>query len=1002
MTRDVLRVTRRLSLAAVAAGVGVLGFSPGAQAEVRVGENYRLASDASAFRGKDQVALAVNPNNAQHIVEVNEEKLTQECEGTRSLDGGVTWSTAVVLKTPVPAAGSTDLLFAPTCSMFQSLAFGSGQNVYATSSTPRTTGATNQGNSALVYKSTDGGLTWQTGTVAMAGGPLSTGPTAGPSYQRPALVVDRGAGANGADRVYVTARESSGAGNRGLTPACPTASCQSIRAAVSNDGGQTFSAGVNASPPGVSTTEASQPVLGRDALSVAWRTLGTGPNPDPATVGTTPFVNVPAGLLQVARSTDQAQTFRAPVNITQVTAKGLQPGSHVTPAPQTGSTYPRLAADRRNDNVYIVYGQGDPPGPTAPAGGYQGADHFIAPDSQVYFQRSVNKGATWAAPKKINDPTTFPGTPIVQTRHPDVNVAPNGRVDVVWQDRRHWYQGPGERDCLHTHIACDDARLGDTYYSYSTDGGSTFSPNRRISDQSQNNDVGYDYRLGGYWDYGPQSVAIGDDKVLIGWMDSREGSSDSDNLDTYLAKVDLGATGAAPQATIDKPDAVSRSVALSVRAYPGGNEGLLSGTFATRNGTRVVIVNQDDTAGALAAGVLARANLATVLLSPAGGLPASVKAEVSRLNPDGAYIIGDTSKLSAQVQTDLAATGILSAQITRLAGDGDAGTAAAIATQMDKRLPAEKDLANPAFDAAVIANPAGPDAGAASGLAAARRLPILYVSADAVPAATTAALTALKITKTLVIGGTGQVSDAVKGGLPSATRLGGGDQYATSKAVVAESLARGLPGNVVYAADGVKPMDAALLGPVVGRTTGVMMLAPAPLTASVPSQAAAFGLNATDQFILLDTTVPPGPGPGPGPSPPPGPGPVTPPKPVFVCGPFSLLNPNVSKTSTRVEARVRIKCSGTLTARATTKLRAKGKLRTVRLATTVKRVGRTGNIRAIRVTLSGAARSQVRRAGKLKVTIKVKFVPRVTSAKSATSTRTVRVTVRKAKAKKRR
>jgi len=805
------RVKRRSSLAAVAAAA-VLGLVPGAQADVRVSENFRVTADANAFRGKDQVAVAVNPDNARHIVVVNEDKLEEQCEGARSLDGGATWSPAAPL--PLPAGS------AQTCRTFQTVEFGTGQNVYAISASS---------GKALVYRSSDGGGTWSTGVVANA-----------TASSQPTLAVDRGAGTNGADRVYTVARGSA------------------VSVAVSNDGGQTFAAPVNASPSGISISEVTQPVLNAGSISVAWRTSGIVVGP--------PFTTIPGpeGSLQIARSTDQGKTWGTPVTITQVTGQGLSPTSHVVPAPSTGSTFPRLAADRRNGNVYIVYGSGNSPGPGAPIGGYQGADHFIAPDSHVFFQRSLDGGAKWSAPKKVNNATTFPGTPTVQTRHPDVDVAPNGRVDIVWQDRRHWYQGPGERNCLHTHIACDDARLGDTYYANSSDNGSTLSPNRRISDHAQNNDVGYDYRSNAYWDYGPQMAAMGNDKLLVGWMDSREGSSDSDNLDAYLATVDLNASGGAPQTKIDRPDAVSQAIAMSNLAYLGGNEGVLSGTFATRNATRTVIVNEGDVAGALAAGVLARANLASVLLSPAGGLPDTVKAEVNRIGPAGAFLIGDAAKLSQQVSADLVAAGVEPAQITRLSGDGDAGTAAAMAGQMDRRTDSEKAARSPAFDAAVIANPAGPHAVAASGLAAARRLPILYVSANAVPPATSAALASLNINKTLVIGGSDQVSESVKNQLPAATRLGGANQFETSKAVVAESLTRGLPGNIVYAADGAKPMDGALLGGLAGRATGVMMLAPAPLSSAAPAQAPAFELTAVDRFVLVDTAAAPGPGSEPG------------------------------------------------------------------------------------------------------------------------------------------
>jgi len=111
------------------------------------------------------------------------------------------------------------------------------------------------------------------------------------------------------------------------------------------------------------------------------------------------------------------------------------------------------------------------------------------------------------------------------------------------------------------------------------------------------------------------------------------------------------------------------------------------------------------------------------------------------------------------------------------------------------------------------------------------------------------------------------------GSAANATRLGGADQYATSRAVVVESKARGLPENVVYFADGAKPMDAALLGNVVGRVTGMLVLAPAPLSSTAAGQAADFGLTGISRLFLavpaaaVPPTKPTYPGPGPGPGP---------------------------------------------------------------------------------------------------------------------------------------
>ena len=491
----------------------------------------------------------------------------------------------------------------------------------------------------------------------------------------------------------------------------------------------------------------------------------------------------------------------------------------------------------------------------------------------MYFTRSTDNGASWSQPKRISEQVNLPGTRTHQTRHPSVSLSPNGRINIVWHDRRHWYQGFGEHNCTHSHVFCEDIRLGDTYLSYSTDGGNNFSTPLRVSDRSNNDDVGYDTRPSGYWNYGPQSVTVGGDRLLIGWMDSREGNWDTENQDTYLAKVDFNATGAAPQTSIAQSDAVSRSVGLSKFGYPAGNEGALVGGLrdpatppdctaalcptgpASRNTSAVVIVNQADVAGALAGAVLARANPAPVLASPASGLPASVKAEVSRIRPAGAYVIGDTGSLSGQVVNDLAAAGVPAGQVTRISGGSDAAKAAQIAGRLDYRTQAEKDADLPAFDAAVIANPASRDAAAVAGLAAARRLPVLYVG-NTVPAETQAALDSLDIDSALVIGGASSVSEEVRTqvgtlvGAP-ATRLGGANQYQTSQAVVAESKARGLPSNVVHVADGSKPMDAALLGGnVAARATGMLVLAPAPLASTAAGQAASFGLTGISRFVL--------------------------------------------------------------------------------------------------------------------------------------------------------
>jgi hypothetical protein len=362
---------------------------------------------------------------------------------------------------------------------------------------------------------------------------------------------------------------------------------------------------------------------------------------------------------------------------------------------------------------------------------------------------------------------------------------------------------------------------------------------------------------------------LSNERLLVADMDSRNGNVDLDTYDITLRQVNLNSgSGAIPVVNVVNGGPSTFSVEMSKRVQPGGSEGMIgegtAGSGSTsRVATRPVIVNEADMPGALAGGALARANVGPLLASPASGLPTAVKDEVARViaGPPccaGAYLIGDTSKLSAQVVTDLVAAGVPADQIIRIGGSTPAEIAANIATSthLDRRLDADKAASPPlpAYDAVVIANPNSASAASASALAA-NRLPVLFVDTDSIPAATSAALASLSITKTLVVGSTGVISHAVQTALPNATRLGGGDQYAVSNSVVVESLARGLPRNVVYVADGNEPMQAALMGAAVGRLGGLLTLAPGGAAAAAEATVNALGLRpAVDRLVTANLT----------------------------------------------------------------------------------------------------------------------------------------------------
>jgi len=80
----------------------------------------------------------------------------------------------------------------------------------------------------------------------------------------------------------------------------------------------------------------------------------------------------------------------------------------------------------------------------------------------VHFVKSTDGGATWSAPVRVNDDA--PGNGAWQW-FGTLGVAPNGRIDVVWNDTR----------------ATGSSHLSQLFYAFSVDGGANWSPNRVLT-----------------------------------------------------------------------------------------------------------------------------------------------------------------------------------------------------------------------------------------------------------------------------------------------------------------------------------------------------------------------------------------------------------------------------------------------------------------------------------------------------------------------------------------
>jgi hypothetical protein len=155
----------------------------------------------------------------------------------------------------------------------------------------------------------------------------------------------------------------------------------------------------------------------------------------------------------------------------------------------TVNDFPTMAVDNssgpNNGNIYIAWND----------------NRYGNPD--ILMTRSTDGGRTWCPPERVNDDTATNDQFM-----PSMSVDPNGRLHVIWYDRRR-----------------DPAKI-DVYYARSTDGGQTFEPNRRLTYVSfgvpnpPNSEAPefqkYECYMGDYI-----SLASADGRVYAAWGDNR-------------------------------------------------------------------------------------------------------------------------------------------------------------------------------------------------------------------------------------------------------------------------------------------------------------------------------------------------------------------------------------------------------------------------------------------------------------------------------------------------
>lgn len=510
------RRTRRLAVVAV--GLTLLaGGAASAATPTLTTPVHITKDDLNPGRTYSSPNFAVDPSNPEVIVGAFAELRTRRCGLIRTTNGGETWSVID------PAQSSPSPSSYPNCNSnprgtFQAQpAFGRDGNLYMALNGWDTQDGGVGGNPSIIFsKSTNLGDTWQ--PIVARDNRGKTGEAQEADRPVTGIAVDRKTG--NADAIYIGAsRRSPGFSGSNALPNQPIV-------LASTDGGKSFGEPINLAAsafaeagarseafksstttiatPGTTTTV---PAAGTRAATPdqAANFGGFGPSMTVDDKGTVyavwpaTYANLtprPAGAIFVSKSTDKGKTWTT----SPVTKHDFKIGSFVT----------------------VVWSpKGGPQGTLhAVSDGYENTD--IAGYTDIYYYRSTDGGATWTERKNVTDDD--PNQVFGQV-YPNIAVAPDGRVDIAFFDTRN---DPGTRS-------------NDVYYTSSSDNGTTWSANMRITDRSIDRKIGVFANNADV--NAPPGLAATKAFTVIGWDDTRNGDAIGQAQDLYSSAVQYAAVG---------------------------------------------------------------------------------------------------------------------------------------------------------------------------------------------------------------------------------------------------------------------------------------------------------------------------------------------------------------------------------------------------------------------------------------------------------------------------
>ncbi|MGH9278465.1 MAG: hypothetical protein ACRD12_10240 [Acidimicrobiales bacterium] len=499
--------------------------------------NIQINQDFVPGRTHSEPQLSIDPTNPDVLAVAEAEFQTSDCHVFISRDGGRTW--APTAADPVPPEYKS--CARPSFGPFIASKFGADGTLYVAATGAES--ATNSGpTDPYVARSSDLGATWQFTVIKHA--------------EERAFKKPDGSEVRDVERFNYTRMATHPtdpnivyAGFRRQGAFMPTSEVSERSVvAVSSDGGRSFGAPIDVfeSFPLTDVKGTDAPAMSIDAKGTVYAFTkerppaappGGAPTQDPL-----PLPPGPANTCKAASSAPNAPAWK-PTPASTAPPQAGKPGAGarllMSKSTDGGKTWqgsvvdtsgivcvpclttPETAIDIRTGTVYVAFEQSDqgPPNPRD--------------DRDIWFMKSSDGGATWTKKMRLNDDTVASRNPNYDQMFPAISVASNGRIDVAWWDFRSdgTFNPSGNGNTTRRDETCFDI-----YYTSSSDGGTTWAKNSRISDRTMNQNEGFAMNLA-YDLRGPIGLASGEDEAYVAWSDSRNGRVDLPTEDLYFTEV---------------------------------------------------------------------------------------------------------------------------------------------------------------------------------------------------------------------------------------------------------------------------------------------------------------------------------------------------------------------------------------------------------------------------------------------------------------------------------